>query len=215
MDELEIRKIAEDVFKQMSQQSQYDVPDTPYHEHNATDASQLNSGNIKYFFPLNADAGGILNPNVSTGRPLFFNQSPRDVSRKIASIPVYPLPVISGDLGSETLSFQGGKAPDGTLVLFLDVGGFLQLWASFNDVWYGVNMQEFTLVTLALTGSLLAGATSATLLEPWGYVTGFYSIEFSNGNTRTGHMINGTAAFTWTGGGLSSGAAATIQIANV
>lgn len=63
------------------------------------------------------------------------------------------------------------------------------------------------------TTSISGGATSLTLTGNWGGITDTYEITFSNGDTRTVNLTNGSTAVTWTGG-LSSTATTALQINN-
>lgn len=51
-----------------------------------------------------------------------------------------------------------------------------------------------------LTGSLVAGATSATLQSAWTGITGAYLTSFSDGSTKSITYTNGSTAITWVGG---------------
>lgn len=61
------------------------------------------------------------------------------------------------------------------------------------------------------TGTLASGATSATLSSTWPLPTGTYQILFSNSDTRSVTLTNGSAAVSWTDG-LSSTATATLTV---
>ena len=64
---------------------------------------------------------------------------------------------------------------------------------------------------LQLTGALLAGATSATMISTWPGTTGSYSIQFSDLTTKTATFTNGLASITWTGG-LAAGVTSIIYL---
>lgn len=64
---------------------------------------------------------------------------------------------------------------------------------------------------ITATGTLSTSATSATLTIAWGGTTGVYAITFSNGNTRTTTLNNGSTTISWSGG-LSGSASATINV---
>ena len=51
-----------------------------------------------------------------------------------------------------------------------------------------------------LTAVVLAAATSATLANAWAGTTGTYTIQFSDGETKSVVLTNGSAAITWAGG---------------
>lgn len=53
---------------------------------------------------------------------------------------------------------------------------------------------------LTLTGSLLAGATTATLTVAWTHPTGSQLVNFSDQEQRTVLFTNGSAAISWSGG---------------
>ena len=52
---------------------------------------------------------------------------------------------------------------------------------------------------LTCTGSIAAGATSATLTVAWAYPTGSQLVNFSDQEQRTVLFTNGSAAITWAG----------------
>lgn len=54
-----------------------------------------------------------------------------------------------------------------------------------------------------LTAPVLAAATSATLLSAWSSTTGTYTIQFSDGETKSVTLTSGSTAVSWAGG-LSS-----------
>lgn len=69
-------------------------------------------------------------------------------------------------------------------------------------------------MSLTLTGSLAANATSATLTATWAYPTVQQLTNFSNSDQRTALFTNGSAAITWVGG-LSSTATTAISTVGV
>lgn len=84
---------------------------------------------------------------------------------------------------------------------------------------FGTTDNSYTLLhdlagaqSLTLTGSLSAGATSATLTGNWTFASGIEQVTFSNGNVRAVTFTNGSAAISWTGG-LSSTATTAISTA--
>jgi len=54
--------------------------------------------------------------------------------------------------------------------------------------------------SLIFTGALSSGATSATLSSSWYYVSGVYTVTFSDKETRSVTFTNGSTAVSWTGG---------------
>lgn len=55
-----------------------------------------------------------------------------------ALIPVFPIPIISGDIG-ESLPFDGGEAPDGTMIIYKGPD-FYQLFVMIFGTWRGVSL---------------------------------------------------------------------------
>ncbi len=51
-----------------------------------------------------------------------------------------------------------------------------------------------------MTGSPLAGATSATLTAPWGGATATYSVQFGGSQVRNVNFTAASTAITWTPG---------------
>lgn len=79
---------------------------------------------------------------------------------------------------------------DGTVVL-----------GNFTNGSTTVTWQPATQGTLyLLTGSLLAGATTATLQTAWTLATQSSATSFSDGSTKTVTFTQGSATITWTGG---------------
>ncbi len=67
-----------------------------------------------------------------------------------------------------------------------------------NETIYSIPTQGAASQNLTLTGSLTAGATSATLNSTWAGVTGTYNVSFSDGEMIPVNFTNGSAAITWT-----------------
>ena len=67
--------------------------------------------------------------------------------------------------------------------------------------------------TVALTGTLLKGATSATLNANWSLPSGTYQVIFSSGDINNIVFTNGLTPITWTNP-LSANATATLTIKN-
>ncbi len=65
-----------------------------------------------------------------------------------------------------------------------------------------------------LTGTLTTGATSATLLGDWQFLSGVYSTTFENGDIRNVTYTNGATTMTWTGG-LSGNSLASVSVAGI
>lgn len=54
------------------------------------------------------------------------------------------------------------------------------------------------------TNTISAGATTVTLSTPWASTTGSYLIQFSDGETKTVTLTNGSTALSWSGGLLGN-----------
>lgn len=95
------------------------------------------SGNplLPQFANVSNGASGVLSPTKTTGQTVNVNSA----TNKANSTPfVMPVPVIYGG------TFQGGNAPNGSIILFLN-GITVQLWVRANDsvsgspMWFGVD----------------------------------------------------------------------------
>lgn len=80
----------------------------------------------------------------------------------------------------------------------LNTNGFGGFSAGTSPINYG--LVTFHVVPFMLTANLIAGATSGTLVNNWDGTTGNYVLTFSDGETKTVTLTNGSAALTWTGG---------------
>lgn len=192
MDEQKINKLIQDGIEQNAQKAQYGVNRTPVHTHNGIDSPKIFPTAVGNFFALNGLSGsdGVISPdNIGNSQPPFPI--------------VYPTPLITGYGVLNFAQFNGGNAPQGTTVLFFNEAlGVTQLWSL-------IQAQQTT--TFSLTGSLSAGATSATLLAAWDKDNGFYLAKFSNNDLRTVALNFGDTAVAWSGG-LTSGVTSDIDI---
>jgi len=66
-----------------------------------------------------------------------------------------------------------------------------------NETVYSIPTQGAASQNLTLTGTLSAGATSATLNAVWAGVTGTYNVAFSDGETFPTNFTNGSASISW------------------
>lgn len=110
-------------------------------------------------------------------------------------------------------SFAGATAP----ITVLDYGPG-DSYAGYPTAYDGAQIRMFfytpqTTATRTFTGSLLAGATSATLSSNWTGLTGRWPVTFSNGDQRDITFTNGATTATWTSG-LSSSATASFTYVN-
>lgn len=128
MDENKIRQIVKEEIKLAAQQAQYTVTRVPVHSHNSIDSPTLNPTSVQGFTPLpsnetpTASAGvlGLLAGQTVGGPPNT------NASFNPPSVVVYPIPIIYGYGVGVHSAFNGGEAPQGT-VLFFDNNGVKSL----------------------------------------------------------------------------------------
>lgn len=210
-----MQQIAEEVYANKG--TRFGVADVPTHEHNGVDSSILPSSSIDQFVPLPADEGGVANIDILNGETINDSkQASGNLASAFTSPVIYvdPIPTI---YGSGLEEFNGGEAPAGTQVAFVNPDTLtIQLWMRLNTV------PGFTTGAYTLNGSLpfgnrtctaviAIGATSATLNSSFPGSTGSYAVLFSNGDFRTVNFTNGNTAISWSPG-LTSGATATINM---
>lgn len=129
-------------------------PRTDPHSHNGTDNLQINPVDLIGFTPIPISPQQYLNPaqneyaNVSQpgiyeygfgsdyqllsdtgGLPQYLSDS---------TIAIYPIPVVNGYGVGNAGAFNGGYAPDGTLVFFNNAS-LSCLYIRVNGAWRGVN----------------------------------------------------------------------------
>jgi len=214
MDEAKVKQIAEEVAKQVFQdqlnQSQFGVTAVPVHTHNGTDTVKIPASSVIDFISLlsrntSNDTDGI--PDAYSGVVSNDNISPFVT---VDPTTIYPTPIVGGfgnGGGSPDYSvFHGGEAPVGSLVAFYRnsaVSTTAQLWIALE----GSSLKE----GFQFTGALAMGATSATLAVDWAWISGDYTVKFSNGNTRLVTFTINDSTATWTGG-LSAVATDTFNV---
>lgn len=141
--EQRIREIFKEEIEKSQQEAQYSVARVPVHTHNNIDAPNVPAPNVTGFLPLSAVDGGVLDPDNLETRTAFWEQVTLDGGQtntgNRALIPVFPVPIISGDKGEEAFDFAGGDAPDGTLLLYKG-GDYWQLWGMFFGSWKGITL---------------------------------------------------------------------------
>lgn len=139
MNENQVRQIATEIYNTLSR---------------APHSVQGWSGNplLPQFANVSNGASGVLSANKTVGQSVNVNPS----TNKSNSTPfVMPVPVI---YGGSTTTFQGGSAPNGTVVLFLN-GITVQLWVRAYDSvagapqWFGV---DFTSTNASGNAKVLA-----------------------------------------------------------
>jgi len=149
--EKQIRDIVKD---EMNKNYSSGNPNIPPHAHNGTDNLNINPVNLIGWTPIPTTPQTYT--NEFTGLQEFGFGSPQQLvggsstnASQIlwnATIAQYPVPIVSGNgriSGQPQGDFNGGYAPDGTIVLF-DNGVRLELHARWAGQWRGV---ELTIVT--------------------------------------------------------------------
>lgn len=138
----EARKAAEAVYNENG--TKYGVAQVPAHSHNGVDSVQIDPSGMTGFNFLSSQGNGVLSPTNIGDRIVFWNQAKIDsggISSPLgyrSQFPTFPLVIINGDLGEESLPFQGGEAPDGTLIAY-KTGDQWQLWFRLWGTWHGIS----------------------------------------------------------------------------
>jgi len=147
MDENTIRQIVRDEIAKNKQQSQYSVNRVPVHAHNGIDSPNLDPHSVNGFvgLPSNstpaASAGvlGLLGQQTVNGPP------DTNASFNPPTVVVYPIPIIYGFGVGDQSAFNGGEAPQGT-VLFFDNNGvnlLSYLYIKTLDGWAQIAVTSF------------------------------------------------------------------------
>lgn len=116
-------------------------PQIPPHQHNGNDSLQINSVNVLGFSPIpsgNKKYTGINNVGeFGFASPQILQTPAYELQGNTNAL--YTLPIIFSNNSS---SFQGGYAPEGTTLLFIDptITDQAQLWALLEGIWYGVDL---------------------------------------------------------------------------
>lgn len=125
-------------------------PSVPAHEHNGNDALTLNPiTSVQGFTPIPVSNTKYLNTVDGTyeygfASPLELsvgNSSHASQSLLNSNIAQYPIPVIYGNGAGIQGSFNGGYAPDGTLVFFYNISAPTTqsgLYIRVDGAWLGV-----------------------------------------------------------------------------
>lgn len=122
-------------------------PDVPPHSHDGGDGLQVDivnvigissvaSNNIKYLNPTTGRSEisflGNLTPGNSSHAPQTFDNTDVTFLTRV--------PIIQGNGVGVQSSFNGGYAPNGTLMFFANGTLLNGLYVRANDQWYGVNL---------------------------------------------------------------------------
>lgn len=176
MNESEYRKIAREEAQKLFDQN-YDSGTVGAHQHDGADNVQISQANLKEFIPATTYQRSSNTGIFSFGQKVTGNGN-------------LQFPVIQGTQANNI--FQGGFPRNGTMVVQFTPYNYatLQFYLIGDE----------TKLTGTFTGSLLAGATSATLSSAWTNFTGTYPLYFSNGDVRNVTLTNNATTATWTGG---------------
>lgn len=137
MNEDYIKKIAEQVFNEKLEATQYSFKSIPFHTHNQTDSPRIPPTSVLNFATLPANNGTVTSGVLSTNS-ISVSEPPYGV--------IYPTPVIRGVGVGVYSTFNGGDAPLGSTVAFMTPGlGVWELWVMLEDAsgvphWYGTSL---------------------------------------------------------------------------
>lgn len=142
MIQIEARKQAEQVYTERA--SQFGVADTPDHHHNGVDSTQLTASSIAEFVPLdstglgtNSAISGVLAVAKAEGQSL---DNSGGTFTPVTGNYVKPVPIIYGHGVGVGSQFDGGIAPNGTVLIFSNQAIAQQLWWRAEDQWWGVDV---------------------------------------------------------------------------
>lgn len=137
---IESRKQAEAVYAERG--TQYAVADVPDHNHNGVNSNQIPASSIQEFVPLdstglgvNASLSGVLAVAAAEGQ--FLNDSDGSKARS-SGVYLKPVPIIYGHGVGVGSQFDGGIAPDGTMLIFSNPAVAQELWWKVGGQWWGV-----------------------------------------------------------------------------
>ncbi len=139
--QIEAKKAAQDVYA--VQGTQYNVAAVPTHTHNGVDSLNFPALNLSGFYALPSTPGGVVSPG------LLGNQGVAQGSTNIgygyqatgaqATFPVFPVPIIYGHGVGVDSQFNGGSAPEGSIVIFDNPGSVHQIWWRSGGDWWGAD----------------------------------------------------------------------------
>lgn len=145
MTEEQIRQIVRD---EMDNNYNSGSPDVPYHTHNGTDSQSIPGTNIEGFQPvpyttsqkyLNPDTGlfeyGFASINTLSAGNTAGHMAQYVINQGAA---INPIPIVVGNGVGVQGAFNGGYAPDGTVVLFeTGAASTSYLYVRSRGVWFG------------------------------------------------------------------------------
>ena len=142
MTEQEIRAIVQN---ELQKQSSSGSPFTNAHAHNGIDGLIINPLDLKGFSPIPTSSKLFLNENTGKSELGFGAQlAPGSATHSAqtisdTTIAQYPIAIVNGNGSGPQGSFNGGYAPDGTMLLFataLALTSFLYIRA--GGQWYEI-----------------------------------------------------------------------------
>lgn len=140
----EVRQIAQEVAEQVYQTygSRWGVNQTPAHYHTPADSNTIPPTSVDGFVPLPASTGGVVNASTLGNQIVTQGNSTRGYGKfttvSQATFPVYPLVIVNGNGVGVDSEFNGGDAPEGTLVFFNNGTTISGLWVRSDGQWFGV-----------------------------------------------------------------------------
>ena len=122
--------------------NKYGVASVPLHRHNGSDSPIIGNASIFNFTALPATPGGVANEDVLDAQVINNPAQNADGNKNPnpANIYVMPIPIIYSSSGvGPGSAFEGGDAPQGTLVFFDGANATLSgLWAKTQNGWYRI-----------------------------------------------------------------------------
>lgn len=193
----QVQQMIQQAIQAYAQQQQYGVAQVPFHDHNGINSPTVKSPITSYMGQISIGGGpGPIFPKGWTCKETAFGQY-----------------TITHNLGYQDNNYTIFASSVDTVANYIITNAtspnyeneFIIQWAQLYNPF------------VSLTGSVSAGATSATLSSTWPGPTGGYLVNFSNGDIRLVTLTNGATTATWTPG-ISSAATSTISaslLANV
>lgn len=144
--------IATKIVTQKLQEAQYTVARIPDHHHNGTDSSVLEPTSNSAFSPLpstftgQASTAGVVNSSLlgnqvvgQGSQTVGYGNSVTGTNQNSKGIfYTSPIPVIYGSGVGTDSQFNGGDAPQGTMIFFSNGTTISGLWVKLNDgTWAG------------------------------------------------------------------------------
>ncbi len=133
----EAREIATSVYKELG--SQYGVPSVPVHDHDGVDSLQIPTENIPAFLPLPSTTGGVISSAMLNTQTL--NNAVTSGQNNPANAFTFPLNIIYGYGVGVFSAFNGGDAPEGSVILFANgTTNGAQIFVRIQGGWRGVDL---------------------------------------------------------------------------